>query len=163
MGDPKKPKKKYVTPKRPWDADRLQREIYLIGTYGLRNKRELWRAETLLSKIRAQARRLLAAPPDVRSRQESALLSRLVRLGLLKEGATLDDVLSLKVEDILERRLQTIVWRKNLAKTIHQARQMIVHGHVTIRGRVVDRPSYMVSKEEEQFVQLRVAPSKVSV
>ncbi|MGC8555793.1 MAG: 30S ribosomal protein S4 [Conexivisphaera sp.] len=168
MGDPKKPKKKYVTPKRPWDSERLQREIYLLGTYGLRNKRELWRAETMLSRIRAQARGLLAAPPDVRSRQESALLDRLVRLGLLKEGATLDDVLSLRVEDILERRLQTIVWRRNLAKTIHQSRQLVVHGHVRVRGRIVDRPGYLVPREEEQLVtvdevgQVARGPSEVT-
>ncbi|MFP3208372.1 MAG: 30S ribosomal protein S4 [Nitrososphaeria archaeon] len=155
MGDPKKPKKKYTTPKRPWDAERLQREVYLLGVYGLRNKRELWRAERMLSDIRAQARGLLAAPPDVRKERESILLGRLVRLGLLKEGATLDDVLSLKVEDLLERRLQTIVWRRGLAKTIHQSRQLIVHGHVTIGGRVVDRPGYLVSREEEQMVSVK--------
>jgi len=104
---------------------------------------------------RAQARGLLAAPPDVRKERESILLGRLVRLGLLKEGATLDDVLSLKVEDLLERRLQTIVWRRGLAKTIHQSRQLIVHGHVTIGGRVVDRPGYLVSREEEQMVSVK--------
>jgi len=98
---------------------------------------------------------LLAAPPDVRKERESILLGRLVRLGLLKEGATLDDVLSLKVEDLLERRLQTIVWRRGLAKTIHQSRQLIVHGHVTIGGRVVDRPGYLVSREEEQMVSVK--------
>jgi len=103
----------------------------------------------------AQARGLLAAPPDVRKERESILLGRLVRLGLLKEGATLDDVLSLKVEDLLERRLQTIVWRRGLAKTIHQSRQLIVHGHVTIGGRVVDRPGYLVSREEEQMVSVK--------
>ncbi len=157
MGDPKKPKKKYTTPNRPWDAERLQREVYLLGTYGLRNKRELWRAQTMLSKIRAQARGLLAAPPEVRNRQEPLLISRLVRLGLLKEGSTLDDVLSLKVEDILERRLQTIVWRKGFARTIHQARQLVVHGHVYVRGRVVDRPGYLVPRDEENSIYVELA------
>ena len=159
MGDPKKPGKKFTSPKRPWDAERLQREIYLLGNYGLRNKRELWRTETLLSEMRAQARGLLAAPPEVRNRQEPMLLGRLTRLGLLKENSTLDDVLSLKVEDILERRLQTIVWRKNLARTIHQARQLIIHGHVSINGRVVDRPGYLVSRDEEQSIYVEAAPA----
>ncbi|MFP3283428.1 MAG: 30S ribosomal protein S4 [Nitrososphaeria archaeon] len=163
MGDPKKPKKKFTSPKRPWDSERLQREMYLLGNYGLRNKRELWRAETMLSGIRAQARGLLAAPPDVRSRQEPALLGRLVGMGLLKEGATLDDVLSLKVEDLLERRLQTVIWRKNLSRTIHQSRQLIIHGHVSVGGRIVDRPGYLVPRDREQSISVEaVGPSATS-
>jgi small subunit ribosomal protein S4 len=155
MGDPKKPRAKYVTPRHPWRREDLLRELELIGTYGLRNKRELWRAETELSRIRRQARLLLAAPPSYRAKMESVLLNKLARLGLLGERATLDDILSLKVEDLLERRLQTIVWRKGLAKTPYHARQLITHRHVTIGGVVVTKPSYIVPRNEEDKIALR--------
>ncbi len=156
MGDPKKPKNKYVTPKHPWRREDLMRELELVGTYGLRNKRELWRAETELSRIRRQARVLLAAPPDYRAKMETMLLNKLSRLGLLGEKATLDDILSLKIEDLLERRLQTLVWRKGLAKTPYQARQMIVHRHIMVKGRVVTKPSYLVQKDEEETITIRL-------
>lgn len=155
MGDPKKPKKKYKTPRHPWRLDQLQQEINLVGEYGLRNKKELWKADTMLSKIRRQARSLLAAPPEIRARQQGLLLNMLVRMGLLNEGSTLDDVLSLRVENILERRLQTLVWRKGLAKTVYQARQMIVHGHIMVGDRVVDRPGYLVTRDEEETIRIR--------
>lgn len=155
MGDPKRPKNKYVTPKHPWRREDLMRELELVGTYGLRNKRELWRAETELSRIRRQARMLLAAPPEQRAQMENLLLRKLIKMGLLRENATLDDILSLKVEDLLERRLQTLVWRKGLAKTPYQARQMIVHRHILVNGRVVNKPSYLVGKDEENTIAIR--------
>ncbi|MEM2210323.1 MAG: 30S ribosomal protein S4 [Nitrososphaerales archaeon] len=155
MGDPKKPRKKYSSPRHPWRTDQLLSELNLVGTYGLRNKRELWKAKTELSRIRHQARLLLAAPPAKRSIEESKLIMSLSRLGLIPPSATLDDVLSLTVENILERRLQTIVWKKGLAKTPYQARQMIVHGHITVGNRIVTIPSYMVSSEEENLVKIR--------
>lgn len=152
MGDPKKPKKKYETPRFPWRSDILQSELVLLGQYGLRNKRELWRAKTMLSKFRGMARSILSMPADKRARLESLLLGRLKRLGILPENAVLDDVLDMTVEDILERRLQTIVFRKGLAKTPHQARQLITHGHIAINGRIVFSPGYLVKKEEEESI-----------
>jgi len=91
LGDPKKPKNKYSTPRNPWSSDQLSSELYLLGTYGLRNKRELWKIETELSRIRKQARSLLAAPPDVRERTSGALINRLYSLGLVSEGASIDE------------------------------------------------------------------------
>ncbi|MEM1989944.1 MAG: 30S ribosomal protein S4, partial [Candidatus Bathyarchaeia archaeon] len=122
MGDPKKPKKKYESPRFPWRSDILQNELVLLGQYGLRNKRELWRAKTMLSKIRGIARSLLGMSAEKRVKLETQLLNKLKRLGMLPENAVLDDVLDMTVENILERRLQTIVFRKGLAKTIYQAR-----------------------------------------
>jgi len=84
---------------------------------------------------------------------EGELLSRLKRLGVLSETAVLDNVLDLTIEDILERRLQTIVFRKGLAKTIHQARQLITHGHISIGKQRVTVPSYIVSREEEKQIE----------
>ncbi|MEM1566051.1 MAG: 30S ribosomal protein S4 [Candidatus Bathyarchaeia archaeon] len=152
MGDPKKQKKKYETPRFPWRTDVLQEELKLLGQYGLRNKRELWRHKTMLSKFRGIARSLIGKPPEERRKMEEELLSRLKKLGIIHETAVLDDVLDLTVEDILERRLQTIVFRKGLAKTIHQARQLITHGHIAIGNQRVTVPSYLVTREEEELV-----------
>jgi small subunit ribosomal protein S4 len=152
MGDPKRQKKKYETPRFPWRTDVLQEELKLLGQYGLRNKRELWRHKTMLSKFRGIARSLIGKPPEERQKMEEELLSRLKKLGIIHETAVLDDVLDLTVEDILERRLQTIVFRKGLAKTFHQARQLITHGHISIGNQRVTVPSYLVTREEEELV-----------
>jgi small subunit ribosomal protein S4 len=155
MGDIKKPRKKYSRPKRHWDLALLMKELEIVGKYGLRNKRELWKAQSKLSSIRKRARALLALPIEVRRAREKELLSSLNRLGLVGEDATLDDILNLKVEDILERRLQTIVYKKGLAKTPLQARQMITHRHIVVGDRIVTIPSYWVKKGEEEKVALR--------
>jgi len=152
MGDPKKPKKKYETPRFPWRSDVLAYEIRLLGEYGLRNKRELWRHKTMLSKFRGIARSLFGMRSPRRKILEKQLLDKLKRLGILPEDAVLDNVLDLTVEDILERRLQTLVFRKGLAKTIHQARQLITHGHIAINGRKVFSPGYLVPKDEEDKI-----------
>jgi len=149
MGDPKKQRKKYETPRFPWRTDTLRRELGLIGQYGLRNKRELWRHETAISKFREIARSLLGMPTEQRTKLERQLLQRLNRLGMLSETAVLDEVLDLTIEDMLERRLQTIVFRKGLAKSVQQARQLITHGHVAIGEQRVSSPSYMVLRDEE--------------
>jgi small subunit ribosomal protein S4 len=150
MGDPKRQRRKFDTPRFPWRKDILDEELKLLGTFGLRNKHELWRHETQLSKWRGIARSLIGKSPDERIKMENELLTRLKKLGVLQETAVLDDVLDLSIEDILERRLQTLVFRKNLTKTIHQSRQMITHGHITLGNRRVTVPGYVVSREEEK-------------
>jgi small subunit ribosomal protein S4 len=149
MGDPRKQRKKYDTPRFPWRTDIMQEELKLIGQYGLRNKHELWRQETMLSTFRGTARSLIGKTPEERKKMEEELLTRLKRLGILPETAVLDDVLDMTIEDILERRLQTIILRKSLAKTIQQSRQLITHGHVTIGGKRVKTPGHIVTKPEE--------------
>ena len=152
MGDPKKQRKKYETPRFRWRKDTLQEELKLLGQYGLRNKHELWRHKTMLSKTRGIARSLIGKMPEERAKMENELLARLKKLGILEETAVLDNVLDLSIEDLLERRLQTIVFRKGLTRTIFQSRQLITHGHVNIGNRRVTVPSYLVSKEEENQV-----------
>ncbi len=154
MGDPKKARKQYSRPRSPWRADQLAQELYLLGNFGLRNKRELWKAETQLSSMRKQARTLLAATEQVRLREEKKLLDSLRRKGLITEGASLDDILSLTVEDVLARRLQTMVFKKGMALSPLHARQLIVHGHITIGGRTITVPGYSVSRAEEVVVKL---------
>jgi small subunit ribosomal protein S4 len=152
MGDPKKQRKKFDTPRFRWRKDVLQEELKLLGQYGLRNKHELWRHKTSLSKTRGIARSLISESTEARTKMESELLAQLKKKGILQETAVLDNVLDLTIEDILERRLQTIVFRKGLARTIFQARQLITHGHVTIDNRRVTIPGYIVPKAEEATI-----------
>ncbi len=152
MGDPRRIRKKYQTPSHPWQADRIQEEKKLLEEYGLKNKREIWKALAILRRIRRQARELLGKRGKQAERQEKLLMARLQRLNLLKEGSTLDDVLGLTVRDILDRRLQTLVYKKGLASTIKQARQFIVHGHITVGGKKVTAPSYLVPADEEDTI-----------
>jgi small subunit ribosomal protein S4 len=152
MGDPKKQRKKFDTPRFPWQMDTLDAELKLLGQYGLRNKREIWRHKTLLSKYRGIGRSLLGMSAGERRIQEKQLLDRLNRLGILTDAAALDDVLDLTLEDILERRLQTLVFQRGLAQSIQQSRQLIAHGHIAIEGRKVSSPSYLVLKDEEEKI-----------
>ena len=154
MGDPRKARKTYSRPRSPWRADQLAQELYLLGTFGLRNKRELWKAQTHLSSVRKQARTLLAATQQVRLREERKLLTSLNRQGLVAEGAALDDILNLTVEDVLGRRLQTLVFKKGMAISPLHARQLVVHGHVVIGERSITVPGYMVKREEEGNIKL---------
>jgi len=155
MGDPKKQRKKYETPRFPWRTDALQEELRLLGQYGLRNKRELWRHETMLSKFRGIARSLIGKTPEERQKMEKILVTRLKKLGIIHETAVLDDILDSTIEDILERRLQTIIFRKDLAKSIYQARQLITHGHIALGDQRVTVPSYLVRREEENQITYR--------
>ncbi|MHA1651361.1 MAG: 30S ribosomal protein S4 [Candidatus Helarchaeota archaeon] len=152
MGDPRKIRKKYRTPRHPWQKDRLDSELRLLGRYGLRNKREIWKMKTKIDKFRSTAKSLLALEAKEAAIKQKEMMSKLNRLGLLPETATLDDVLSLTVEDILERRLQTLVVRKGLASTMHQARQLITHGHIAIGGVRVTSPSHIVLRKEEDEI-----------
>lgn len=153
MGDPKKSRRKWEGPGHPWIKLNLDKEQVLIGKYGLRNKKEIWLAETIIRNFRHQARSLLALPPAERSTREKQLIQKLYRFGIIeKENATLDDILGLTEESYLERRLQTIVFKKGLARSIYQARQLITHGHIAIGGKRVTSPGYIVLKEEEDLI-----------
>jgi small subunit ribosomal protein S4 len=127
-------------------------ELQTLGTFGLRTKRELWKAHTELSRVRKQARSLLALTQKIRAEKEPILLKSLTRIGLVSNDATLDDVLNLKPTDLLARRLQTIVSTKLGFKTPYQARQAVIHGHIMIGERKIDIPSYIVTVKEEDSV-----------
>jgi small subunit ribosomal protein S4 len=155
MGKPKFSRKKYETPSHPWKADRIKDENELSRKYGLKNKREIWKAQTALKRYRGQARELLAKidgdNPQVKKESEQLLMS-LTRMNILPLNSTLDDVLALETEPILSRRLQTITYLKGLANTPLQARQLISHGHIAIADRRITVPSYMVKKDEESKI-----------
>lgn len=153
MGDPRRLRKKLEGPRHPYNKARLEEEMVYLGQYGLRNKREIWKAQTILRKYRARARTSLALPEESREKERQILVKKLFRLGIMpKEDGLIDEVLSLTVEQFLKRRLQSIVHEIGFAKTPWQARQMISHGHIAIRGKKVTSPSYHVIRGEEEFV-----------
>ena len=154
MGDPKTSRKVWKKPKRPLNYDLKMDELKTLGTFGLKTKQELWKTQTELSRVRLQARSLLALRQEDRKRKEPVLMQSLTKIGLVDESSTLDDVLNLQVNDLLSRRLQTIVQRKLFFKTLYQARQAIVHGHIMIGDSIVTIPSYVVKTEEENKIHL---------
>lgn len=147
----KRQKKKYDPPSHPYSEQRLREEIRLIGTYGLRNKKGVWKIRTRISELRHRARDLLGRPEAEQEAEE--FLRKLYKLGLLSQDDNLETVLKLEARDLLEHRLQTIVHKKGIAKTIWQARQMVVHGHIVVetdeKERVITSPSYIVKKDEK--------------
>ncbi len=161
MAYPGKKSKSFETPKHPWQEARMASEVQLVKAYGLRNKREVWKAASMLRMYRSEARKLLA---NVASGQEGGLeghlktqseeiLSKLIRYGIIKQDSNIDDILSLKTENILERRLQTQVLRLGLARTVVQARQFITHGHIAVNGRKATIPGMLISKENEMRIE----------
>ncbi len=159
MGYPGKAKKIYNTPHHPWQKARIDEETALVKKYGLRNKKSVWKFASMLRKYRGQARTLLgvlgtglATEDSHYAREAGQIQAKLQKLGVLKEESKLEDILALKVEDLLERQLQTIVFRKGYANSMKQARQFIVHGHISLNGRKINVPSYMVLKAEEETI-----------
>ena len=152
MGQPRKSRKKYNTPPHPWNAERIKNENKLMTKYGLKNKKEIWKADTLVRTYSREARYLLGFDADQMKKEKLELLGHLARTGVLPEGAALEDILDLNVEDILRRRLQTIVFQKGLARTPKEARMFVVHGHIALNGKKINSPSYVVLKGQEDDV-----------
>ena len=157
MGDPKFPSKHYNTPSHPWQKIRIEQEKTLIHQYGLKNKREIWKANTKVRSMRRQARKLTANANDEQAQKEkSLLLTKLNRLGMLEEGSGLEDILRMEPESVLDRRLQTQVYLQGLASTVKQARQLIIHGHISVEGAVNRVPGMIVTKLQEK--EIRYSP-----
>ena len=152
MGDPKKIRRKYLRPKHPWQASRIAAERPLVQEYGLKNKKEIWKAQSLLKNFAHQAKSLSSIKTENDQRELQQLLARLNKLGLLKQDASREDVLGLNVHDILNRRLQTLLLKKELARTTKQARQLIVHGHIAVNRQKITIPSYLVPIDDENKI-----------
>lgn len=142
---------KFEKPKERWNLERIKTDRALIGEYGLKNMKELWKVQSEVSRVRRNVRELLSvgsASEDVKQQ----IIGRLTRLGVASETTTLDNLLDLKENDLLNRRLQTVVFRKGLARSIRQARQLTVHGFIAIDGKKVNRPGYLVDTETEKHI-----------
>jgi len=155
MGHPKKFRKKYETPSHPWQKVRILEEKELTKDFGFRNKAEIWKVKSVLSKFKRKAKELSASTTEQSKKETEQLFARLKRLGLLSGEVSYDAVLEISIEDLAKRRLQSVIVEKGLARTPKQARQFIVHRHVSVNGTAVTSPSYMVTVEEESSVAFR--------
>jgi small subunit ribosomal protein S4 len=153
MGDPRRLKKKFRKPKHPYQKERILEELEFLGKYGLRNKREFWKMRTMLADFRGIARHSRTLSVERAKEVQQTLLKKLNRMGIIGSEAEFEDVLLLTVEDILRRRLQTLVFEKGLASTVYEARQRIVHKHIAIGDKVINSPSYIVKSEEEDLIR----------
>merc|ERR1712137_292774 len=147
--------KTFKTPRRPFERERLDAEMKLLGEYGLKNKREIWRVNLQVAKMRKAARELLTLEEHDPKRifEGAALLRRLHNYGILPESQKqLDYVLSLTVNNILERRLQTLVFKLGFAKSVHQARVFIKQRHIRVGKQLVDIPSFLVRVENQNLI-----------
>jgi len=145
-----KQKKKYSGPKHPWKKERIDEEHGLAKTYGVRRMRELWKARSILRNWQRQAKEIIGIIAGAkREEAQRVLLAKLHRYGVLPEDADLDDVLSLQLKDILDKRLETVVYKKGMALTPKQARQFVVHGKVLVNGKKLNSPSYLVKSSDD--------------
>jgi len=154
MGDIKRKRKLYSRPRKLFDAQRIKEENIIVNEFGLKNKREIWKAKSVATKFRQRAKKLIASTEE----EKKAFLNKLQKLGLKTEN--ISDVLALGEKDVLERRLQTIIFRKKMASTAKQARQVIVHKYVIVNGTVVNTPSFWVTPELEAQVEIRPKKEK---
>jgi small subunit ribosomal protein S4 len=152
MGDPRKIHKKFSPPAHPWQRERIEIEKKLTQDYAFKNKTEIWKMTSKFKDFTYQAKKLNASHGAQAEKETKLFLARVQRLGLLKENPSLDAVLDLKVENILERRLQSLVYRQGLAKSMKQARQFITHRHITVKGKTITMPSRLVTVDEEKMI-----------
>jgi len=159
MGDPRKARKKYITPNHPWKQDRIVEEKKLITEYGLKNHIELWKINFMIKGFKNRAKELIFRDDESGAKEKDVLLSKLRKFGLTSETSTVNDVFNLNIRQFLDRRLETLLVKKGLAKTMRQARQFISHGHVVIDDRKITSPSYLVTKKEEGRISFNVSSS----
>ena len=156
MGHPKFSRPKFDTPKHPWKRARIDEEHDISARHGLKNMKEIWKARSQLRRMRQQAMKLIGKVDAAHAhwmKEKEDLLHSLIRRGILSEESTIDDILTLNVEDILNRRLQARVYAKGLASSMKQARQLVTHGQICIGDQKVTIPSYPVTRDEEELIR----------
>lgn len=159
MGDPKLPKKKYKTPSHPWQKGRIEEEKVLVKEYGLKNKKEIWKMVSILKNFHQQAKSLIVSKSPQADKERIQMMGKLASYGLVEAGATLDNVLGLTVKDILDCRLQTLLVKRGMARSVTQARHFITHSHIMVGENVITSPSYLVTSAES--TKIRFAPRSV--
>mgnify|MGYP001562413851 CR=1 FL=1 len=151
----KRKHKSYSRPKRPFDKARIEKEAKIKEEYGLKNKIEIWKADSQIKSIREKAKKLISAGHE----KQKALFERLKKIGFRVDS--ISDVLSLEKEDYLNRRLQTIVFKRRLARSPKHARQMIVHKKILVDEKAISSPSYIVPVELEEKISVKVGKTKI--
>lgn len=154
MGDPRRIKKKYQGPSHPWQKLRIEEEKVLFKDYGLRNKKEIWKMNSLLRSYKQQVKKLIANQTKQAEKERSQLIKKLYNMGLIQKTAKIEDILGLTLNNLMDRRLQTFVCKKGFARTPNQARQFIVHRHVKVDDRKINSPSYLVLRNDEEKISL---------
>ena len=144
MGTTRKIRKKFERPAHPWQRARLEKEAVIKESYGIRRKTEIWKMNTILKNFKKQAKNLIAMTGKQVEIEKKQLIERLNRLGLVEMNATMDNILSLTLENLMDRRLQSKILATGMGRTVKQARQMIVHGHISVNENVISSPSYLV-------------------
>jgi small subunit ribosomal protein S4 len=152
MGDPRRARKKYQTPSHPWQKKRIEEEKELVKEFGFKNKKEIWKLHTWLRQIQRFIKKTVTSTSQQILMERKMLLDKLHSYNLISENATLDDVLSLTLRDVLNRRLQTLVFKKGMARTMKQARQYIVHRHVMVNGKIITSPNHLVRASEDSLI-----------
>ncbi|MBI5148304.1 30S ribosomal protein S4 [Candidatus Pacearchaeota archaeon] len=153
MGDPRKQHKKYKKPRKMFEKDRIEEENSILKKYGLKNKKEIWKAKSAIENIRKRAKSLIS---DKEKQYE--FIEKLKKQGF--SVSNIDDILSLEKEAWLDRRLQTILVKKKMANTPRQARQLIVHKHILVNGKTINAPSYLVPKHFEDKITKKIKHKK---
>src|SRR3989344_1639886 len=152
MGDPRKRRKKYATPRHPWQRERLEREKSILYNYSLKNKKEIWRMNAILTKYHDIAKKLANDGSENGNKLKEQIMGKMYKLGFIKKNASIDDILSLGINDVMNRRLQSLVFNQKLARTMKQARQLIVHDHILIDDKRISSPSYIVPLADENKI-----------
>lgn len=157
MAGIRRQKKLYSRPMKPYDSERIREENSVSKKYGLKNKREIWKAEAKVTRLRGLAKKLITAPLE----EQEKFISKLIEMGFLNpESNKIDSVLEMKKEDYLNRRLQTVVYKKGIAKSLKHARQLVTHKYIRVGNRVINIPSYIVNVGEEKAVSVVASKPK---
>ena len=153
----KRKHKTYSKPKRPFDKERIDSEAIIKEEFGLKNKKEIWKADAKINSIREKAKKLIPAE----EKEQKEFFSRLNKIGF--EVKSIAEVLSLSKEDYLKRRLQTLVVSKKLAYSSKHARQLITHRKILVDGKIVNKPSFIVpiALEGKITSKIKIVPKKV--
>ncbi|MFA5797735.1 MAG: 30S ribosomal protein S4 [Candidatus Woesearchaeota archaeon] len=154
MGDIKKIKKKYSKPSHPWRGERITEENKICKAYGIPNKTEIWKIIAKMASFKNQAKKYAAITSKQADKERQALIEKLQSYNLIKAGEGTDAVLSITLQNVLDRRLQTMVFKKNLARTMKQARQLITQRHLLVAGKIITSPSYLVKVSEETTIEI---------